>query len=462
MLVGLLAAIAAAAVAVVLLVGGDDDGPRRPRGDEPLAYVAPNADVILDLDTGAPLVGLALAELVPRVTGGALTAETARALIGGAAALALTGERVQLALVATDPDALARLTKSLSSAGTYRGARLFRRSDAALAVRDETLLVGADVAALRRALDRRARPDAAGARRRFDRRFTGLPGASAVRVAFAAGPLLRRVQPQLAATVWGRSLRDGAAVLSSDGDGIRIPFRVRADPTGVRAQDLPIAPGARVPQAHATAPLVVGLRSLTQSLGFARQAGLDPLDLDLLDALPGFLRPDVGGLTGDAAITSSDLTHLTARTQPRDAGDWSAKLGRLDALSTLLGGTGLTDIDIDQRDGVYSVTQSGQLQARVGVFGPSLVLSNDPAANLRAAAAAPPAPAVPGAAGALTARLAAGVVRQLVADRFPLPSFAQQALGDATAWARAETNGVNGELRLALQLGGLGGLDPTS
>ena len=105
----------------------------------------------------------------------------------------------------------------------------------------------------------------------------------------------------------------------------------------------------------------------------------------------------------------------------------------------------LGGLSIDHRDGVYTITNNGQLVARVGVYGRALVLSNDPNANLRAAAAAPAAPTPPGAAGALTARLRSSVLATQI------PELIRARIGDLTAWARAELTGVTGELRLALR-----------
>jgi mRNA-degrading endonuclease toxin of MazEF toxin-antitoxin module len=241
-------------------------------------------------------------------------------------------------------------------------------------------------------------------------------------------------------------LRDGAAVLTTHGTEFRVPFRVTADPGGLTPDDLPIATGPQPPSARGSAPLVLGLRDPARTLDFARSAGLLS-ELGLLDQLPGFLKPDLGDLGPNGTVTSAtlDLTRLTARTEPPDPGDWATKLGRIDTLAGLAGRAVLGDVDIDQRDGAYTVTQGGQLVARAGVYGPVLVLSNDPAANLRAAAVAPASPRPPGAAGALTVRLRSSLLATQI------PELIRARIGDLTAWARAELTGVTGELRLALR-----------
>ena len=423
-----LALVAAVVAAVVLLRGGGDDEPRRAARAEPLAFVpAGSADVVFDLDTREPLVALAVEQLAPRVTNGALSADQARALVGGRAALAIDAGRAWLAF-STDAPA-PRPTRG-----------------AAAAARDGVVLVAPSAADLNTAEAAAHAPSAKYARATFDRRFAGLPAAAGARVAFDPKTLLAQRSPEAANSAWGRSLRDGVAVLTTSGPEVRVPFRIAADPVGLNAADLPLATGPRPPQARGSAPLVVGLRDPAQTLAFARQAGLLQ-QLDLLDQLPGFLKPDLTNLGPNGTVTSTtlDLDHLTARFEPPDPGDWATKLGRIDTLAGLAGKAVLGGLSIDHRDGAYTLTNDGDLVARAGVYGRALVLSNDPTADLRAAAAAPAAPTPPGAAGALTARLRSSVLATQI------PELVRARVGDLTAWARAELAGVNGELRLALR-----------
>ncbi|MEA2255017.1 MAG: hypothetical protein QOG35_1062, partial [Solirubrobacteraceae bacterium] len=71
-------------------------------------------------------------------------------------------------------------------------------------------------------------------------------------------------------------------------------------------------------------------------------------------------------------------------------------------------------------------------------------------ADLRAAARAPLDSPVPGAAGALTVRLRGPAVRDLVGP-LGLPALVLDRLGDLTGWARAELDGMTGELRLPVR-----------
>jgi hypothetical protein len=287
-------------------------------------------------------------------------------------------------------------------------------------------------------------PAAKYAREAFDKRFTGLPANGSVRVAFDPRKLVASRAPQLASTRWASSLRDGAAVLTTQGTQLKLPFRITADPVGLNPADLPIATGAQSPTARGTGPLVIGVRDPARTVQFARDAGLLG-GLNLVDQLPGFIKPNLDDLGPNGTITtpSLDLKHLTLRAEPSNPGDWSSKLSRLRSLAAIAGRF-VGGIKIDRKDGVYSVTQNGQLVVRAGVFGGVLVLSNDPSADLQAAANAPVSPAPPGAAGALTLRARATT---LIPN---IPAIIASRLGDITGWARAELTGLTGELDLAL------------
>jgi hypothetical protein len=421
--------LVAGVVALVLLLrgGGDEGGGPNKAGVEPLAYVPDGGnDAVLDLDTRAPLVDLALEQLAPRLTHGALSAEQVRPLVGGRAVVALRGDRAWL-VFATDAPA-PRATRG-----------------AVAAKRDGVVVIAPSRGDLDASLQAAAKPAARYSRATFDKRFAGLPAKGSVRIAFDPRKLLASRAPQVANTRWASSLRDGAAVLTTEGTKLQLPFRITADPVGLNPDDLPVATGPQPPTARGAAPLVIGLRDPARTLRFARDTGVLS-ELDLVDQLPGFLKPNLGDLGPNGTVTtpSLDLDHLTLRAEPRDAGDWSSKLGRLDALSGIAKRAGI-DIDIDHHDGAYDISQNGTLVARAGVFGRALTLSNDAKRDLRAAAAAPVSPTPPGAAGALTLRAQA---KALIPN---LPTLISARLGDVTGWARAELTGVTGELQLALR-----------
>jgi hypothetical protein len=404
------AAIVVAAVGVLavgaflLLRGGGDEAPppKAPPAIEPLAFMPAGARVVFDLDTDVPAVAVAAAELVPRLPGATLTAEQMQVLVGGRMAVALKDSKLWLAAVTSAP---------APPGATKRGGTV----------------VVSPVSVVQ----------TPGARAAFDKRMAGLPK-SAARVAFDP----RALAPQIANTTWGRALRDGAAVLTIEGDRIALPFKLSNDP--VRPEDLPIATGTQAPPTHGSAPIVAATRSPAQTLRFLRDAGLLPA-LDVLSRAPGFLKPDLNDLGPDATITTPDAKVFTVRLTPPDPSDWSTKLARLDALSGLIRFTGLANVKIDRQGDVYTIEQDGKLVARAAVYGRVVVLSTDPQADLQSAATAIAKPPPPGAAGALTLNLSAALFESA------LPTLVRGHVGDVAGWARAEPTATTGELGLRVR-----------
>ncbi len=398
---------------------GNAPPPRAPEAIEPLAFMPAGAAVVLDFDTGQPAAVVAAAALVSQLPGATLSAEQVEALAGGRMAVAFDGGQMWLA-------------------AQTRSAPPRPSGDAVAAARDGTVVIAPSAPALQASL---AGADAISGtvRASFERRFAGLP-ASSMRVAFDPRSLLATGSPAIARTAWGRSLRDGAAVVVVRGDRLVLVFDISADPNGLSSASLPIVTGAGAPQANGRGPVVAAVRSPSQTLSFLRSAGLLGA-LDVLGRAPGFLRPDLSDLGPQATIVAADQRTLTVRLTPPDPGDWSTKLARLDALSGLIRFANLADVRIDREPGgAYSIESDGAFAGRVGVYKQVVVVSTDPRADLAAAAVAPPAPPVPGAAGALTLRLAPALFGTL------LPEFARGLVDDVTGWARAEPSSLRGEL----------------
>jgi hypothetical protein len=462
------AVAAFAALAFVLARGGGDEEPPPPRQNEPraeaLLYAPSDAPALIGIDTGSAGASLVLGGLVPRVSGGAISANDISPLLGNEAVVALLDprtQRSQLSLVAKDPDALRALTRRLRANGSYRGARLYAgpRGSAA-AVKGQTLIAAPDQPTVRRALDTGAESGGHLTPAQFDRRLAGLSRTAEVRAVFDPKRVVVATRlPGVLRTRWGRSLTNGAAVLTSTDTGLRIPFRLQTDAGRLNDQDLPFATGPQVPHMRGRAPLLIGVRDLGRLVSFLRVADPDRLGglNTLQNGLPSFLRVDVdgllAGLTNDGTISSSDLLdHYVARSDPRDPEAWRRPLERLSTLSSVLQSAGIDDVELDEEGSdAYRLRVDGELVARAGVFGRTLVATDDARANLRAAATAEAAPAPPGAAGGLTVRLRAEEARRLVSDAFGLPPEARlvlDRLGDLTAWARAERDGVGGEAQL--------------
>jgi hypothetical protein len=465
------AVVAFAVLAIVLARGGGkkDTTPAPPADTraEALAYAPRNAPALIGVDSGSGAASLVLGALVPRVSGGALTANDISPLLGNEAVVALLDPRTgrsQLSMVAKDPDALRALARRLKRSGSYRRATLYAGpSGAAIAIRGATILAASDEPTVRRALDTRANTRGRLSPQQFDRRLAGLSTTADIRTVFdPKRVVVAQRLPGVLNTRWGRSLTNGAAVLTQGGSGLRLPFALQTAPTRINDNDLPFATGPQAPQIRGRAPLLIGVRDIARLIAFLRKA--DPQRLGGLDtfqnSLPSFLRVDIdglfNGLTNEGTISSADgLAHFAARTDPPNPNDWRLPLQRLSTLSGVLQRLGIDNIRLnDEGPNAYRLDVDKKLVARVGIFGRTLVFTDDARANLPATATAPAAPSPPGARGGLTLRMQASEGRRLLSDLFGLPSGASailDRLGDLTGWARGATDGVRGELQLGLR-----------
>jgi hypothetical protein len=474
-----LVAVAVAAivvVAVVLARGGSKDEQAPPsQGDtraEALSYAPRNSPALVGIDTGSAAASIVLGALVPRVSGGALTANDVSPLLGNEAVVAVLDprtQRAQLSMVAKDPDALRALTRRLTKSGDYHGTTLYQGTDgAALAVKGDAIVAASDEPTVRRAIDTAANRGTHLTPAQFDARLAGLPKTADVRAVFDPKRVVVATRlPGVLTTRWGRSLTNGAAVLEQGGPGLQLPFVLQTDAARITDADLPFGTGATPPQMHGRAPLLIGVKDFARFIAFLRKA--DPKRLGGLDSLqnglPSFLRVNVdgllGGLTGDGTVSSNDgLAHFAARTDPPNPDDWRTPLRRLSTLSSVLQRLGIDNVKLSEEPGggdAYRLEIDGKLTARVGIFGPTLVISDDATTNLRATATAPAVAPPPGAAGGLTLRLQASEGRRLLGSLFGLGAGDEDAsvildrFGDLTGWARAATDGVRGELQLGLR-----------
>lgn len=475
-LVAVVAVVAIAVVAVVLVRGGSKDEPApRSQGDtraEALSYAPRNSPALVGVDTGSAAASLVLGALVPRVSGGALTPNDVSPLLGNEAVVAVLDprtQRAQLSMVAKDPDALRALTRRLKPHGDYHGATLYQGAQGTtLAVKGDTIVGASDEATVRRAIDTAANAANHLTPAQFDARLAGLPKTADVRAVFDPKRVVVATRlPGVLNTRWGRSLTNGAAVLEEGGPGLQLPFVLQTDATRINDNDLPFGTGNTPPRMRGNAPLLIGVKDFAQFIAFLRKA--DPKRLGGLDSLqnglPSFLRVNVdgllGGLTGDGTVSSDDgLAHFAARTDPPNPDDWRTPLQRLSTLSSVLQSLGIDNVKLSEEPGggdAYRLEIDGKLVARVGIFGPTLVITDAATTNLRATANAPAVPPPPGAAGGLTLRLKASEGRRLLGGLFGIGSGDEGAsvildrFGDLTGWARAATDGVRGQLELGLR-----------
>ena len=147
---------------------------------------AGSADVVFDLDTREPLVALAVEQLAPRVTNGALTADQVHALVGGRAVVAIDAGKAWLAFATDAPAPRPAAARPPRRATAWSSSRRAPRD-------------------LKRALDGARAPAARYARATFDKRFAGLPADAGARVAFDPRVLLAQRSPQLGRHALGRA-----------------------------------------------------------------------------------------------------------------------------------------------------------------------------------------------------------------------------------------------------------------
>jgi len=223
-----LVGVAAIAIAVVLFLalrGGNDDrgGSSATQAGDPraeaLAYVPANSPAMIGVDTDSASASLIFGALVPRISGGALTANDISPLLGNEAVVALLDPRSgrgQLSMVAKDPDALRALARRLKPTGNYKGAQLFAGPrGSAVAIKGQTLIAASDDPTVRRALDTQASKTGHMTPKQFDRRLAGLPPSADIRAIFdPKRAVVRNSLPGVLNTRWGRSLTNGAAELT--------------------------------------------------------------------------------------------------------------------------------------------------------------------------------------------------------------------------------------------------------
>ena len=183
-------ALIAALVALVVVLHNRDDTDKKAAMGEPLAYVPAGIDdVVFDLDTREPLVALAVEELAPRLTNGAVTSEQVHPLLGGRAVVATHAGKAWL-VFATDQPA-PRPSRGAAAAAQRRRRR--HRAEPRRARRPRC------TARASRRRSTRARPSTSASR--------GMPAGAGARVAFDPRPLLAQRAPQIANTAWARSLQ---------------------------------------------------------------------------------------------------------------------------------------------------------------------------------------------------------------------------------------------------------------
>ncbi len=271
---------------------------------------------------------------------------------------------------------------------------------------------------------------------------------------------------------WVRALRYGAVSVAIEPDGLRLRAHLTTDPTQLRPEDLPLAPGAAPPSpAPGAAKLAVGVRDLGQTIRVL-DAVKDDLKISLLDPVTSALRTldrfkgplktfgriDVDAalidqLTGTTTITQ-EANGIGVRGELRDGGPLRTALNRIASVPDfLIDLANITDLDLDKSgDEAYVVKQKGKVILRLAVLDNLLVATTDPKVGLRAIANRRPQRA--SREGALAFRARGTAVQDLIISTFGLPDVARlfvAGFGDFAGSARAELSGLDVDSLLALR-----------
>jgi hypothetical protein len=508
--------VAVAATGAYLLAGSGDDGQQKAAVDDPLAealaFAPAAAPVVVQFEVQrGSQQGNALRDLARTFPAARFAADGVRqsvralgldadadlpSILGGPVVVAGPAEAVkgleasisslQLDLPAVAPAAVVgrsaddveavlrratedRRLRQLPGNATPGIATYALPDDAAvLGQRDGDVVLGADVAAVKRAF---AIKDGKGGltRATFEERLGPLAHVPALIRATAQPRAL--LSARAAGVPWVDALRNGALAVAIEKPGVRLRIHLATDPAKLQPDDLPIAPGAVAPRpAPGARPIDVALRDPAQTIRVL-DATKGVLDLPFLggveralatlDSVKGPLKTFggidvdeiIGQLTGTMTVTPERAGTVAIRAEMTNGGDLRTALDRIAAVPDVALRLAGVDLNVARKDDAYMITDNGKATIKLAVIGKTLVITDDLAASLdRIAARRPQAPKAP-TAGALAIHLDGLALQDQLVTRLHLPGLARLVLGDfgdVDATARAERGGVDLDATLTL------------
>jgi hypothetical protein len=344
------------------------------------------------------------------------------------------------------------------------------RDAARLGVRDGTLVLAADTAALQRAF---AIHDAKGGltRATFDARLGPLARVPAlIRAAVQPRAL---ISSRAQGVPWVDALRGGALAITIQKPGVRLRVHLATDPATITDAELPFAPGATPPRAApGTRPMDVAVRGLNQTIHVLDGAkdGLDlpvlkPLlsALTTLDSVRGLLKTfgdiDIDALidqlTGTATITPEGGNTIALRAELRDGDPLRSALNHIAALPDFALKLAGVDLNVERDGDAYTITDRGKDIVKVAIPGNTLVVTNALDADLKAIAARQPrTPKTTNNTGALSLHVDGRALQDELVTRLKLPELSRLLLGgfgDIDGSARAQRSGVDLDATLTLK-----------
>lgn len=431
-----------------------------PFGDQALAEARAQIDFLrLDFDRDLkPLLGH------PVVAGLTRPAGSSRAATD-AALLALHVDKPSKAkqVLLRQPD--------LAPRGKADGVRIYEgRSERRFAaVDDDVLLLASARATLVGAIAQR-RADDHMTEESFDDAFTGLPGGAAARVEadpVALAQAAPRVRPLLGIK-WVAASKRVAATVKLKADAVLADVKVETDKGAIGPADLPIAPGSgAIPLIGRRNEVKAGARDPLRLVRFADAVAraLFPRRVERVESVARSrgidLRRDLGDhLRRNGAVAVDPVTReFAARVGVRDPAGVDAGLRQLaPVLPQLAQAAGVSGVGLGtpaQGEHFYALARPKGQTLVFGVAGGFFVVSNR-AARAGGLASEPTSVAPIRDAGAVLTTDAREIAGRFLAGRLGglaglAAPLAVRSLGDATAWAKADTSRVLVHARLAVR-----------
>jgi hypothetical protein len=364
--------------------------------------------------------------------------------------------------VTHDASALNSLVQSTSSGlhkvGSHAGATLYRTNGACLGVDGATLILAPSIPGVIDALDRHANGGGITSAA-YSGATAGLPSDALVTV-FGSLQRLLATSPRAASAVripWIAAIKSYGASISLSSTGLSVHFHVDTTGSSLTGSELPIAPGAAMPELATGFPISAGLRDPQHAVGFVEAAvqAASPEKWAKFESRQARLRAKTGAdvnqvlhqLTGNLVVASD--AHLV--------------LARADLADPALAARTLDRLATDPRDAFQtaSVSKAGPLYVThmksgtliLGVASGKFVIgSKATPAQVQAFATAPTRPAA-AAQGPLAFSVAVPEILRLAlrgaGNQIPPTLF--NALGDLTGWVSATTAGLQGSATLAFR-----------
>jgi hypothetical protein len=403
-----------------------------------------DADQDLPSLLGGPIVLAGPAKAVTQVAGNAagLQLDLAPVLQAGAIAAVVgrSTDDVQAVLKqAVDDRRLIKLPDLKPGVTQYR----LPNNSGVLGARDGDLVLAGDTPRLKAAFDLRGRRGGL-TRATFEQRLGPVPQPALI---LATAQPRALIGDAANGVPWVDALRGGAVSIRLADPGVRVSVHLATDPTKLRPQDLPLAPGPAAPQPAAGTTLAnAGIRDLSQTIHVldAARGAIDVPFLDsvtdalnTLDSVKGplktFGRIDVDAalidqLTGTTTITQ-EPNGLALRAQLRDGDPLRTALNRIASIPDfIINAANITDLDLDKAgDDAYEVRRKGTTFLKVAVLGTTLVVTNDLTADPKRIAARPARNTQ--SKGALAFHLEGTAIQDQLVERLGLPGLARLVLG---------------------------------